>query len=499
MPLEDSPTPDRAMTVSQLLGRLGRVLDGQPDLQDLILCGEITNWVRSRLGHCYFSLKDDQAQVRCVLFRGDALGLTFDPADGMAVRVEGSVTLYKLKGDLQVRVHRIQADGVGALYEALERLRRRLEAEGLFCQDRKRPLPPYPRRVGVVTSREGAVLHDIRTTLARRNPAVGLLLAPSAVQGEGAEASLVRALEALQQEPGVDCIIIARGGGSLEDLMAFNSEAVVRAVAACRLPVISAVGHETDFTLCDLAADRRAPTPTAAAEIVAPARDDLLLHLQLSGERMLRALSRRLHLERERLDRLQSSPTLRYPRRRVEAETQVLDALVEDLRRALESRVRHRREGLDALHRALLRQHPQARLGRDLGAVQDLRGRLTRAVLTRLQTTRQVQAPLAASPVLNDPARWVVPRQERLQALRTNLLQSVVRTLEGQRANLEVARGRLEALSPLRVLERGYALVQDSRGSVVSSVRNLSSGDLLHVRMRDGTVGTRVVEVEEEP
>jgi len=499
MPIEDCSPPDRALTVSQLLGRLGQVLDGQPDLQDLTLRGEITNWVRSRLGHCYFSLKDDLAQVKCVLFRGDALGLTFDPGDGLAVRVEGEVTLYKPKGDLQVRVRRMQADGVGALYEALERLRRRLETEGLFRQDRKRPLPPHPRMVGVVTSKEGAVLHDIRTTLARRNPAVQLLLSPSAVQGEGAEASLVQALEALQQQPDLDCIIIARGGGSLEDLMAFNSEAVVRAVAQCRLPVISAVGHETDVTLCDLAADWRAPTPTAAAEIVAPTREDLLLHLHLSRDRMLRAMNRRVHLERERLDRLQSSASLKYPRRRAEAEAQRLDALVEGLRRALESGLRRQQDALGTLNRALLRQHPQAQLDRDLAAVEALRGRFTRAVQARLQTARQVQAPLVGAPALKDPARWLAPRQERLKALRTTLLQSVGRTLEAQRGNLEVHRGRLDALSPLRVLERGYALVQDARGAVVSSVRDLSRGDLLNIRMPDGKVLTRVTEVEEAP
>ncbi len=497
MPLEDRPARDRALTVSQLLGRLGQLLDGQSDLQDLVLRGEITNWVRSRPGHCYFSLKDDQAQVKCVLFRGDATTLGFEPGDGTAVRVEGSITLYKPKGDLQVRVRRMQADGVGALYEALEKLRRRLESEGLFQQERKRPLPPYPQVIGVVTSKEGAVLHDIRTTLARRNPAVRILLSPSAVQGEGAEASLVHALQALEQEPGVDCIIIARGGGSLEDLRAFNSEAVVRAVARCRLPVISAVGHETDVTLCDLAADRRAPTPTAAAEIVAPARDDLLLHLHLSGERMVRALSRRLHLEKERLDRLQASPSLRFPRRRVEGEIQRLDALTESMRRSMDRCLRSQREVLEALRRALLQQHPKARLDRDRALVTELTGRLKRAMQSRLQAAFQALLPLVAAPALKEPDRWLGPRQERLKALRTTLLQVADRACRTRRERLEGIRGRLDALSPLRVLERGYAVVQDPSGLVVSSVRSLSRGDRLRIRMRDGCVQTSVAEVEE--
>ena len=487
----------RFLTVSELLGRLGGLLDEQPDLQDLVLRGEVTNWVRSRPGHCYFSLKDDQAQVRCVLFAREATGLSFEPCDGRAVQVWGSVTLYKPRGDLQVRVRRMAADGAGALYEALERLRRKLEAEGLFAQDRKRPLPPYPRVIGVVTSEEGAVLHDIRTTLARRNPSVRLLLSPSQVQGPGAEEALVRALKRLEVRPEVDCVIVARGGGSLEDLKAFNSEAVVRAVAECPVPVVSAVGHETDVTLCDLAADLRAPTPTAAAELVAPARDDLLAGLQQFRDRMTRALTRHLQVERHLLEGLQARPCLRFPLRGVEGEIQRLDALADALRRSLARRLQGEREALEAWGRALLRQHPQARVHRDLEGVRALQVRLERAVGTLLRRDREGLERLQGSPSLRDPFRLLRPRQEGLRGLRTLLERAATRACTSRRERLEAARDRLVALSPLGVLDRGYALVLDPAGRVVSSWREVSVGEALQVRLRDGALGVTVKDVED--
>ena len=483
-------------TVSGLLGRLGNLLDEQPDLQELTLRAEITNWTRARSGHCYFSLKDDQAQVRCVMFQGEARHLNFEPADGVAVRAQGSVTLYRPRGELQLRIRRLRADGVGALYEALERLRRRLEAEGLFDQDRKRPLPSHPRVVGVVTSKQGAVLHDIRTTLARRNPTVQILLAPSPVQGEGAEAGLVQALEALQRRPEVDCIIVARGGGSLEDLMAFNSEVVIRAVAGCRVPVVSAVGHETDVTLCDLAADERAPTPTAAAEIIAPALEDLLGELARFRQKLSQAMSREVNLRRERLEHLRSAPRLRHPRRRLEAEMQHLDSLVDSLRRGMGRGVQTRNETLGLLRRGLNQQHPRSRIQRSLDLLRERMARLQRGMVQRMQAARQDLEVLASTPTFREPLRLTASRQEGLQALRTSLLRAAWRGVSWQRERLDAARGRLEALSPLRVLERGYALVLD-RAEVVSSVEGIRPGDRLEIRLRDGAVKTRVEEVEE--
>ncbi|MEW6283812.1 MAG: exodeoxyribonuclease VII large subunit, partial [Candidatus Eremiobacterota bacterium] len=312
-------------TVSSLMQELSEALQAQPGLQSLTVRGEISDLRRSSARHLYFVLKDDQCELRCVMFAKTASFLRFPPSNGLQVLAQGGVELYGTRGDLRLLVRGLRPDGPGALRLKLEQLRARLKEEGLFDRP-KRPLPALPRLVGVVTSREGAVLRDIHTTLRRRNPAVGLVLCPAPVQGPEAPPRLIYALERLVAY-GVDCIVVARGGGSLEDLMAFNDEDVVRAVAACPVPVVSAIGHETDVTLCDLAADRRAPTPTAAAEMVAQDRGDMLNLLEASRGRLQRAMARQLAGHRERLDRLRGSPAMRYPRRPVELARERLESL----------------------------------------------------------------------------------------------------------------------------------------------------------------------------
>lgn len=516
---EGPRTESRAITVSQLLTRLGGILDSYPDLQDVVLLGEISGWRRqASSGHCYFCLKDGAAQIQCVIFRSRAWALKFQPRDGMAVRLVGAVGVYQAKGELQVVVRGIVPHGQGSLHEQLEALKKKLLAEGLFAPERKRPLPRHPRVVGLVTSPEGAVLHDIQTTLRRRNPSVQIVLARSAVQGPGADGQLVRALQRLQKEPGLDCIILARGGGSLEDLMAFNSEALVRAIAECPLPVISAVGHETDVTLCDHAADHRAPTPTAAAEIVAPDRADLLRALHQSRERLTRALQRRLAHERERLRHLRGRAPLRFPERLAQTRAQELDRLADGLTRAMQRRLQRLRDGLHALQRLARERHPQTRLqhdlqtlhhlrerllralgtrhGRELQALHGLQARLARAMETCTQRERQGLDALTAAPALRDPGRIVAGRRERLEGLRTSLLRCEARSRGDRQRRLQALHGRLTALSPLGVLERGYALVQDEGGHVLLSAHEARPGQGLQVRLRDGRIVTRVDRVE---
>lgn len=516
---EGPRTESRAITVSQLLNRLGGILDSYPDLQDVVLLGEISGWRRqASSGHCYFCLKDGSAQIQCVLFKGRAWGLKFQPRDGMAVRLVGAVGVYPAKGELQVVVRGIVPHGQGSLHEQLEALKKKLLAEGLFAPERKRPLPRHPRVVGLVTSPEGAVLHDIQTTLRRRNPCVKIVLARSAVQGPNADAQLVCALQKLQREPGIDCIILARGGGSLEDLMAFNSEALVRAIAECPLPVISAVGHETDVTLCDHVADHRAPTPTAAAEIVAPDRTDLLRALHQARERLVRALTRRIAHERDRLKHLQARAPLRFPERLAQTRAQELDRLADGLTRAMRQRLQRLRDGLQALQRLARERHPQTRVQHNLQTLHAMRERLLRALVrrrerepqaihalqTRLQRAiharadreRQGLDALTAAPALREPGRIVAGRRERLEGLRTSLLRCEARSRGDRQRRLQALHGRLTALSPLGVLERGYALVQDERGHVLLSAHEARPGQGLQVRLRDGRLVTRVEGVE---
>ena len=262
-------------TVSQLTGTIRRLIEGEPDLNDVWVEGEVSNFSRPTSGHCYFTLKDASAQLGCVMWRNVAQVQTYLPASGDLVLAHGRVGVYEAGGRYQLYVDQLRPAGLGHLYQQFERLKERLEAEGLFAPERKRPLPPFPRRIGVVTSPSAAALRDILNILSRRYPLAEVLLAPTPVQGDEAPPHIVAALEALNRRDDVDVIIVARGGGSLEELWAFNDERVARAIAASRIPVICGVGHETDFTLADFAADVRAPTPSAAAELVAPDCADL--------------------------------------------------------------------------------------------------------------------------------------------------------------------------------------------------------------------------------
>ena len=289
-------------SVSQVVSYLKEILAHDPVLQDLWVTGEVANLARPASGHSYFTLRDEGTTLRCVMFR-TAFGAEL-LSDGTAVIAHGYATVYEVRGDLQLIVDLVRPEGVGELQLRFEELRLKLEREGLFDPSRKRPIPDFPRRIGVVTSPTGAVWQDIQTVVGRRYPLVELVLAPTAVQGEGAAEGIVEALAALQGEPGVDVVIVARGGGSLEDLWPFNEEAVARAVFASQVPIITGVGHETDFTIADMVADRRAPTPSAAAEMAVPDSSSMLSGLAASKHRMGLSVSARLLAGSQAVSRL---------------------------------------------------------------------------------------------------------------------------------------------------------------------------------------------------
>ena len=322
--------------VSQVTGYLRDLFAYDDVLNDVWIEGEVSNMTRSAAGHSYFTLRDSRNALRCVLFRSGRGGQHL--ASGAQVVAHGRIGIYEPRGDLQLVADVIQPEGVGELQMRLEELQSRLEREGLFDESRKRPLPAFPKRIGVVTSPTGAVWHDIRNVLTRRFPLVELLLAPCMVQGDAAAPTIVEAIAALNEQPDVDAAIVARGGGSLEDLWPFNEEAVARAVFASRVPVVSAIGHETDVTICDLVADLRAPTPSAAAELVAPDRDDLLMRvngvarsIHAAASRKVERASADLDARRQRLDR--AAPSADELRIRVD---DTLSRAVELLERRIE-------------------------------------------------------------------------------------------------------------------------------------------------------------------
>lgn len=338
------------ITVTQLNRYVKSLLEGDPRLAAVYISGEISNFTNHyKSGHLYMSLKDEGAVVKAVMFRGNASKLRFAPENGMKVIVRARVSLYDKDGAFQIYIEEMQPDGVGALQVAFEQLKTRLAAEGLFDESRKRPLPRYPARVGVITSPTGAAVRDILNVLGRRFPLAQVVFVPVLVQGDGAPPQLVEALHRLNDAAAADVIIIGRGGGSIEELWAFNDERVARAVAASAIPVISAVGHETDFTICDFAADLRAPTPSAAAELAVPDQQELLQSLAHWKNRITRDVQHTLQQEHKRLEALRARRCLSTPLYLVEEQGMRLDYLTKSLAAAGERSLRGTDRRLSAL------------------------------------------------------------------------------------------------------------------------------------------------------
>lgn len=338
------------LTVSQLNRFVKSLIEGDGRLSDLLLQGEISNLhFQQRSGHLYFTLKDGEAAVRAVMFRGNARFLPFTPQDGMAVILRCSVSLYERDGAYQVYVRDMQPDGLGSLHLAFEQLKGRLQQEGLFDAAHKKPLPRFPNRIGVITSADGAALQDVLNILSRRYPLATVVLCPVLVQGQQAAGQLAQAVKQLDAKGDCDLLLIGRGGGSLEDLWAFNDERLARVIYSCRTPVISAVGHETDYTICDFVADLRAPTPSAAAEQAVPNQQDLRYALFTLQEQLQAGMTRRLEQARARLARCSGQNLVDLQQRRLRMHGQQLRLLVELIRKAGDSIVPRRRERLSAL------------------------------------------------------------------------------------------------------------------------------------------------------
>lgn len=361
---------DWTLSVSQLNEYVRRLLAGDPMLRSLRVQGEISGFKRYTSGHLYFTLKDEEACVSCVMFRSAAETLDFRPQDGQRVTIRGSASLYPQRGQFQLYVETMQREGVGELYMRFEALKRRLTAEGLFDQAIKKEIPAYPRVIGVATSPTGAVLRDIVRVARRRDPNISILLAPTSVQGAGAAGEIVHALEQLNRQGEADVILCGRGGGSIEDLWPFNEEIVARAIRASKIPVISCVGHETDFTIADFAADLRAPTPSAAAELAVPEAAALRAAIDGLLESGAAAIERRLTLERAHLARLNASAALNMPSRLlIERRETALERLTGRMTRAAQAMPQTKQARLDGLMRALNAVNPNAVLERGYAVV----------------------------------------------------------------------------------------------------------------------------------
>lgn len=378
MNTETSRTP---VTVSQLNEYIKKLVDSDGFLGSIAVTGEISNFTNHyKTGHFYFSLKDEGAQIKAVMFRGSASKLKFAPENGMKVIATGRVSVFPRDGQYQLYVESMEPDGVGALYVAFEQLKRRLEAEGLFSQSRKKPLPKIPTRVGIITSPTGAAVRDMINISRRRFPAAKLVLYPALVQGDGAPAQLIAGLKYFNTAKSVDVIIIGRGGGSIEDLWAFNDEGVARAVAASAIPVVSAVGHETDFTICDFAADCRAPTPSAAAELALPETNELKAKIAALIDREKVVLGRRIAESRAAVDRLAASRALSSPRVFIDDRRMTLASLEEKLLSSMQAGAVRRRAQLSTEAGMLDALSPMAVLSRGYGVLYGGDGKIIKSV-----------------------------------------------------------------------------------------------------------------------
>jgi exodeoxyribonuclease VII large subunit len=432
-------------TVRELMGALRTSLERE--YGDVWVEGEVSNYRPAESGHLYFTLKDGEAQLRVVMFRSQARLLKFRPEHGMQVLARGRVTLYEARGDLQLSVEYLEPKGAGALQVAFEQLKARLQAEGLFDAARKQPLPALPRRIGVVTSPRGAAIQDILNILKRRHESVNVLIYPAQVQGETAAAEVAAGVAWFNQAGNVDVIVVARGGGSLEDLAAFNDEALARAIASSGIPVISAVGHETDFTIADFVADLRAPTPSAAAEIVIQSKRELEERVAGLGQRLGRAARYRLLMARQELTELAQHGAFARMRELIQRRQQRVDELVFGLQQACTAGLVEHRRKLEV-------------------ATARLRTFDLRRVLSGMR--REIEAGTAA------------------------LAAAARAFLMARRAAAEKLGARLEELSPVKILDRGYALVFDASGALIKDAGQVKAGDEITARVARGTIAATV-------
>jgi exodeoxyribonuclease VII large subunit len=373
--MADTPQPTQVLSVSEL-NRLARdILERSFPL--FWVSGEISNMTRAASGHWYFSLKDSGAQVRCVMFRGRNSYLDWTPKEGDKVEARATVTLYEARGDFQLTIEFLQRAGLGALFEAYERLKKQLEAEGLFDSARKRPIPAFPRHIGIVTSADAAALHDVLTTLKRRMPSIPVIIYPTPVQGKGVASLIAAAIQKAGERAECDVLILCRGGGSIEDLWQFNEEIVARAIADCPIPVISGVGHETDFTIADFAADRRAPTPTAAAEMATPDREALLNTLMQQQQTLQRSMAYKLNRYAQQLDFI--ARRLLSPAQQVMHKKEHLGQLGLRLQNSMQQMLDKQQEKLLRLSLNLQHLNPSAVLNRGYALVQTKSGDVVRA------------------------------------------------------------------------------------------------------------------------
>lgn len=444
----------RYLTVHALTKYIKRKFDADPHLHEIMVKGEISNFKQHSSGHMYFTLKDEKARILAVMFARNNQQMKFKPENGMKVLIKASITVYESSGQYQMYVSEMQPDGIGQLYLAYEQLRAKLEQEGMFRPDHKKAIPKYPRTIGVITSPTGAAIRDIITTIKRRYPIAKIMIYPALVQGETAAPSIVKAVQQAneQDSPLIDVLIVGRGGGSIEELWAFNEEIVARAIYTSNIPVISAVGHETDFTICDFVADMRAPTPTGAAELAVPHIDELVERILTRQSRLIRGIKEKVELQKLRLNRIQRSYAFRYPKVLYDQKMEQLDKQTELLTRNVQ--------------RVLEQKHMQQEL-------------------------------IQKQFVRNHPNHYIKKANQDLASLQKNLVRNTELILQAKRQAFLSKIGKMDALSPLKIMERGYNVAYDHHGKLIASIKQVKPKDQIELNLADGMVEAEIIAVKE--
>src|SRR5579863_9233274 len=482
--------------VSEITERIGDLLEGA--FRDVWIEGEVSNYHAAQSGHLYFTLKDARSQIRCVCFRDQVRGLKFRPEDGLHITVRGSLGVYEPRGEYQIYVTNIEPVGLGALQLAFEQLKKRLADEGLFATERKKPLPVLPRRIGVVTSPTGAAIRDILRVLKRRFPNAHVLLFPVKVQGDGAAKEIAEGIAYFTRAKAAEVLIVGRGGGSLEDLWAFNEEIVARAIAASQIPIITGIGHETDFTIADFAADMRAPTPSAAAEVVVRTRAEFEKHIADCARELVQHMRYFFSERRHALRDLATNRAFRRPEEIVRRRRQHLDELNRSLAGGLRAKIDGVRQRMNAssLRMAsfdlggrvrMLRVRVERRSG-------ELNAALERAVMRQRRRYALLQLRMAS---VNLRAR-VVALRRRLDQRSSELAAHARKYFSATRRKLETTTVRLEERSPFQLLERGYAIAYDAQGRVLRSAAQVAEGDDIAVRLARGQLAAKVTEKKQK-
>jgi exodeoxyribonuclease VII large subunit len=489
---EDEPPVRHIWRVADLVGDVRSHIEDA--YADLWVRGEISNLRAAPSGHMYFTLKDGDAQLPAVLFRRQAQALRFRPEDGLEVLLRGRVSVYEQRGQMQLIAEYLEPVGAGSLQLAFEQLKRKLEAEGMFAMDRKQLLPSYPRCVGIVTSPSGAVIRDFMNVANRRHASLDILLYPAVVQGAAAAAEIAAGIAYFNQSNAVDVIVIARGGGSLEDLAPFNSEVVARAIATSRIPVVSAVGHETDFTIADFVADLRAPTPSAAAEIITTAQHRIEDQLTAFGERLARAVRYSLLQSHRRFANASMDAEVARMRSTLGRREQRVDEMVFRLERAVQLGLRKANMQSQSLHSALMRQEASQRLGLVRERLAALQLRLGQRSTSLFASASQRYLDARARLNHQAPLDHVSAQSLRVETL-TNRLQHGIAARQQAAVQMHASASRaLSTLSPLAVLGRGYSLVFAADGHILTRAAQTEPGEAIRIRLADGSITATVTE-----